>query len=99
MDHLNRLSELCEHGQMTWVGREQGWVAQPDEVVSALTNEGYEEYKNEVARTRRDRTPTGGVWQGLNRRTGSVASAVWVNRPATPGALVFIDIDGERFVA
>jgi len=35
------------------------------------------------------------VWQGLNSRTGAVASAIWVNRPEAEQALVFIDIDGE----
>ena len=59
----------------------------------------------------RDREATGGVWQGLNASTGAVASAVWVRPEASSdgraahgletaapdrGALVFIDIDGER---
>jgi len=35
------------------------------------------------------------VWQGLNTRTGSVASAIWVNRPTWPQAIVFIAIDGD----
>jgi hypothetical protein len=35
------------------------------------------------------------VWQGVNPRSGSVASVIWVTRPAGPQALVFIDIDGE----
>jgi hypothetical protein len=26
--------------------------------------------------------PIGGAWQGVETRTGSVASAIWVNRPA-----------------
>ena len=39
--------------------------------------------------------PAGGVWQGVNTRTGSVASAIWVNHPPRAGALVFITIDGK----
>jgi hypothetical protein len=34
------------------------------------------------------------VWQGLDSRTGAVASAIWVHRG--DDALVFIDIDGDR---
>jgi hypothetical protein len=34
------------------------------------------------------------VWQGLNRATGHVASAVWVISDRRQ-PLVFIDIDGE----
>jgi hypothetical protein len=39
--------------------------------------------------------PAGGVWQGINLRTGSVASMIWVNRPTSPDAIVFMAIDGE----
>src|SRR5437660_847302 len=39
--------------------------------------------------------PAGGVWQGVNPGTGSVASMVWVNQPRRTRALVFIAIDGE----
>ena len=47
---------------------------------------------------RRHRRPAGGLWQGVNTRTGSEASAIWVNRPAWHQAIVFIDIDGEPLV-
>ena len=47
---------------------------------------------------RRHRRPAGGLWQGVNTRTGSEASAIWVNRPAWHQAIVFIDIDGESLV-
>jgi hypothetical protein len=33
--------------------------------------------------------------QGGNPRTGSVASAVWVTRPAWPYAVVFVEVDEE----
>jgi hypothetical protein len=45
--------------------------------------------------SRRDLRPAGGVWQGVNARTGTVASAIWVNRPGWQQAIVFIEIDGE----
>jgi len=83
---------------MTWARDEGGWIARPDAVVDALSRRGYQEFKREVARSRRDREPTGGVWQGLNTETGSVASAIWVNRGRSDDATVFVDIDGERLV-
>jgi len=81
---------------MTWTEPERGWVAVPDEVVAALTRAGFEECKREMTTSRRDLRPAGGVWQGVNRLTGSVASAIWVARATQRRALVFIDIDGER---
>ncbi len=80
---------------MRWVDRDHAWRAVPDEVVSALARDGFNEYKREVTRSRRDRGPTGGVWQGLNEATGAVASAIWINRNDAAAALVFIDINGE----
>ena len=47
------------------------------------------------ATSRRDRRPAGGAWQGVDTRTGSVASAIWVDRSAWDEAVVFIAIDGE----
>lgn len=93
------LSQLCTHGRLQWIGPELGWLAEPGEVVAALCHDGFQECKHEVARSRRDRRPAGGVWQGLNSETGSVASAIWVSLPEQPSALVFIDIDGERVQA
>jgi hypothetical protein len=49
---------------------------------------------DEVTTSRRGQ-PAGGVWQGLNRCPGAVASAIWVNRPGWRQAIVFVDIDGE----
>ena len=95
MDARQRLDDLQQDGRMTWVSDDQGWIARPDEIVDALAREGYEEYKREETRSRKDRGPTGGVWQGLNTENGSVASAIWVNRVAGDAAIVFIDIDGE----
>lgn len=95
MLEMNRLNELRELGRMTWDDRVFAWMAEPDEVVNALSGEGFEERRREITRSRRRREPTGGVWQGLDSRTGSVASAVWVNQPGASPAIVFIDIDGE----
>jgi len=44
--------------------------------------------------TRRDCQSAGGVWQGLNPRTGTVASAIGVTNSAPPDATIFIQIDG-----
>ena len=92
MESMHRLSELRVNGTMQWSGEQRAWVAEPDAVVSALAHDGFEEYKREIVRCGRDRMHAGGVWQGLNSRTGAIASAIWV-RADTP--LVFIDIDGE----
>ena len=93
MDQANRLDELKRDGRLKWVGSERAWLAQPDEVVDALAHDGFAEYKREIARS--GQQAAGGMWQGINTRTGSVASAIWVQRPPDPDALVFIAIDGH----
>lgn len=80
---------------MAWIDEEHGWVAAPEDVVDALANDGFEECKRATTTSRRDLRPAGGVWQGLNRSTGSVASAIWMDRPSRARAIVFITIDGE----
>jgi hypothetical protein len=97
MANLPPLNDLRTQGRLTWAAIERGWTADPHEVVDALAGAGFHEYRHEVTRSRRDRTPSGGVWQGLDRRTGAVASAIWVRRQNAP-PLVFIDIDGEPLV-
>ena len=92
---MNELDELREHGRMTWIEAEQGWGGAPEEIVKALSSDGFEECKREVTTSRRDSRPAGGVWQGINTRTGAVASAIWVNRLLGPQATVFITVDGE----
>lgn len=92
---MSGLDGLRARGKMTWTESEHGWVAAPDEVMTALSHDGFEECKRELTTSRRDLRPAGGVWQGVNPRTGSVASAIWVTRPALPEAIVFIDIDGK----
>jgi len=95
MLHLSGLDELRTDGRMRWMEAESGWIAAPEEIVTALAREGFEECKRAMTTSRRDSRPAGGVWQGLNIRTGSVASAIWVNRAAWPQAIVFITVDGE----
>jgi hypothetical protein len=89
------LNELREQGRMTWTEDQRGWVAAPEDIVTALLNDGFAECKRETTTSRRDLQPAGGVWQGVNPRTGSVASAIWVNGPRPARAIVFITIDGE----
>ena len=93
---MNALDKLREQGKMTWIEEEHGWSVAPDDVVHALANEGFVECKCATTTSRRDLRPTGGVWQGVNGTTGSVASTVWMDRPSraqTP--IVFIAIDGD----
>ena len=98
MPQMEGLNELREQGRMTWIEQEHGWLAAPKEIVEALSTDGFEACKREMTTSRRDRRPAGGVWQGVNRRPGSEAAAIWVNRPAWHEAIVFIDIDGESLV-
>jgi hypothetical protein len=92
---MNGLNALRDQGRMTWIEHEYVWVAVPEEVVQALSNDGFEACKHEMTTSRRDSRPAGGLWQGINRGTGSVASAIWVHRATEPQAIVFIAIDGK----
>lgn len=94
MLHMQGLDDLRVRGGMDWIEDEKGWIAAPDDVVGALSKDGFDECKRETTTSRRDIRPAGGVWQGVNARTGSVASAIWVNRTTWPQAIVFITIDG-----
>ena len=95
MRPMTGFNELRERARMTWLEQEHGWVAAPEEIVKALAKDGFEECKRETTTSRRDLRPAGGVWQGVNPRTGSVASAIWVTRPPWDQAIVFVSIDGE----
>jgi len=92
MQHLN---ELERQGLMSWRVEEHAWVADPDRVVRALTDDGFQEYKREVAKDTRSHAACGGMWQGLDPHTGVVATVIW---HATPNeARVFIEIDCRPF--
>jgi hypothetical protein len=95
MREMTRFKALREQSRITWIERERGWVATPDDIVAVLATEGFSECKRETTTSRRDRQPSGGVWQGVDTLTGSVASAVWVTHAAWPHALVFVEVDGE----
>jgi hypothetical protein len=95
MQPMHGLNHLREQGRMTWIEEEHGWGATPEDVVDALSSDGFEECKRETMTGRQDLRPAGGVWQGVNAQTGSVASAVWLDRPPRERAIVFITIDGE----
>ena len=93
MEGTTRLHELRESDRMQWLDGARGWRAEPDDVVDALAADGFQECKRETARI--PRAPaTGGVWQGIDPKTGAVASTIWTREP--DGApLVFITINGE----
>jgi hypothetical protein len=93
MEGSEHLAQLREHGRMRWIDGAQAWRAEPEEVVSALTASGFEECKREIART--PAAISGGVWQGVDPRTGAVASTVWFRESAVDVPIVFIDIDGR----
>jgi hypothetical protein len=81
---------------MTWSEARHGWAAAPDDVVEALTSDGFE-CRRDTTPSRQNLQPAGGMWHGINPGTGSVASVVWVNQPRRARALVFITIDGEAY--
>ena len=95
MDAMNAIEQLRGQGKITWIEEAHGWIAAPEDIVDALGYEGFVECKRATTTSRRDLRPTGGVWQGVNRSTGSVASTIWVDRPSRPDIIVFITIDGE----
>lgn len=95
MEQLRGLDELRRQGRMRWLGTEGAWSAAPEDVVQALLHDGFEECKSEEARNRRGEAPSGGMWQGLNRRTGCVASAIWMRPTQAAPPIVTIHIDGQ----
>jgi len=97
MREMSGLAELRRHGRMMWTEPQRGWVAAPEEILTALAKDGFEECKRALTSSRSDSRPAGGVWQGVDARTATVASAIWVNRPGWQQAIVFIDIDGQSF--
>src|SRR5262245_51992160 len=92
---IRALTYLRESGSIEWAAQERGWVGEPEDILRVLAGEGFEEYKHEVTRGGRGQRPTGGLWQGLNSRTGAVGSAVWVLRENADRPLVFVEVDGQ----
>jgi hypothetical protein len=103
MRAMNAIDKLREQGKMTWIDEEHGWIADeehgwiaaPEDIVDALANDGFLECKRATTTSRRDLRPTGGLWQGVNGATGSVASTIWVSRASQAQPIVFVTIDGE----
>jgi hypothetical protein len=80
---------------MCWRAEDHAWIADPDLVVQALMTDGFNEYRREIARRARERAASGGMWQGLDPRTGVVATVIWVNEATPRESHVFIEIDGR----
>ena len=95
---MTKLNELRDQGLLTWSEGERGWAGAPAEILAALAADGFAECKREMTTSRRDCRPVGGVWQGVNPQTRSVASLIWVARQEAQPATVFIEIDGEALL-
>ena|SRR5215471_5753841 len=93
---MQQLDDLQQRGVMCWRAEDQAWVADPQEVVQALTTGGFQEYRREIAKGGRDRATSGGMWQGLDPRTGAVATVIWVAHGMPSESHVFIEIDGRH---
>ncbi|HEY7650031.1 MAG TPA: hypothetical protein VID04_13615 [Methylomirabilota bacterium] len=89
--------ELRRSGTVRWMSETRSWIGEPVAIVAVLARSGFAEYKHELARCGSRVSPVGGVWQGLDARTGAVASAVWVRSSPSGPAIVYLDIDGTRF--
>ena len=92
MVHLDTLER---EGAMYWRPEQRAWSADPAEVVRALGKDGFREYKREVVRRGRARIPGGGMWQGLDPTTGTVAIVLWVMHRVPPDVPVFIEVAGR----
>jgi hypothetical protein len=90
-----RLNDLRRRVRMTWSDETRGWIATSSDVVGALQGAGFCECKHVIATSRRAGRPAGGAWQGVDPRTGSTASLVWMAHAVTQDAMVFIEIDGH----
>jgi hypothetical protein len=92
---MHELDALQQCGALCWRAEDHGWIGDPERVVQGLTAEGFHEYRREIARPGRDRTASGGMWQGLDPRTGTVATVIWAPHPTVSESHVFIEIDGR----
>jgi hypothetical protein len=90
-----RLNDLRRRVRMTWGDETRGWIATSSDVVGALQDAGFCECKHVIATSRRAGRPAGGAWQGVDPRTGSTASLVWMAHAVAQDAMVFIEIDGH----
>ena len=93
MEHLEILER---QGAMQWRSEEHAWNADPTQVMEALGQDGFQEYRREVASDGHGHVPSGGMWQGLDPRTGAVATVIWIAHVSPAHACVFIEVEGER---
>jgi hypothetical protein len=91
---IQGLDELRARGGLSWCARERGWSATPEDVVAALVQSGFAEFKREVT-SHVDGAASGGLWQGLDVTTGGVASVMWLGHHASDARVVFVDVEGE----
>ena len=92
---MGRIAELEHQGAMRWSAEDHMWVADPECVVQALTGDGYREYRREIANHARNQTRAGGMGQGLDPETGTVATVIWVNHAVPSESHVFIEVEGH----
>ena len=92
---MHPLTDLEQRGVMCWRVEDQAWIADPGHLITALTAQGFQEYRHELSRRASDRATSGGMWHGLDPRNGSVASVIWVTHTAAEESHVFIEIDGR----
>jgi hypothetical protein len=45
MRAMTSINALREHSRITWIEQEHGWAATPGDIVTVLSNEGFEECK------------------------------------------------------
>ena len=89
------LNNLYKQGRMTWTEQEKGWIGLPEEMLGALTTDGFYECQRGNAASPSGLQPAEGAWHGVNPQTKSVASVTWTVRRAPEAPMVFIEIDGE----
>ncbi len=91
------LDELRRSPRFTWAPTERMWIGDAGEAVQALSRHRFEESTHDIVRCGADGDVLGGLWQGLNPRTGDVASVVWIRYGAV--ALLVVDVNGMRLDA
>ena len=73
---MDRLRELRDAGKVEWIEEMAAWAGQLDDIVRALADEGFQECRKEIVRSRHDRQPAGGLWQQCNQDLTSVHSTL-----------------------
>jgi hypothetical protein len=92
---MRYLDKLERRAALRWRADEHAWVGDHEAVVRVLADEGFQEYKRETARGKHARLARGGMWQGLDQRTGAVATVIWVVHTTPPETHVFVEVDGQ----